>query len=133
MFTMDSAIRLHQADAAGIVFFANYFQIAHDAYEAFMQSIGFSFQYVVSETNLLLLIAHAEADYHRSLVPGEKIRVEMKTEKVGRTSYVLQYRILNAVGDEVCAVRTVHVAVDKVTGEKIPVPDKLRKELAAIR
>jgi 1,4-dihydroxy-2-naphthoyl-CoA hydrolase len=133
MFTLESIIRLHQADAAGIVFFANYFEIAHDAYEAFMQSIGFGFQHVINKTDFLLLIAHAEAHYRKSLVPGEQVRVQLRTEKIGRTSYVLQYTILDAAGDEVCTVRTVHVAVDKKSGEKIPLPADLRKELATIR
>lgn len=132
MYTYKTTIKLHQADAAGIVFFVNYFTLAHDAYEAFMESIGYNFSDIIRQTDMLLLIAHAEADYIRSLSPGEKIKVNVKAGKIGHSSYTLEYEILDRDNEPACRLKTTHVAIDK-KGSKIELPDRLRTELEAIK
>ncbi|MDH4156640.1 MAG: acyl-CoA thioesterase [candidate division Zixibacteria bacterium] len=131
MYTWDTTVKLHQTDAAGIVFYGNYFRIVHDAYEAFMGSLGFDFNYIINEADFLVLIAHAEADYSGSLRPSEKIRVQIALDKIGTTSFVLGYDVLNTAGDSVCRLKTVHVATDKKSGRKRPLPEKLRAKLVA--
>jgi acyl-CoA thioesterase FadM len=37
MFKTQTNVKLHDTDAAGILFFSNHFRIAHTAYEDFMQ------------------------------------------------------------------------------------------------
>ena len=133
MFTYDTTVKLHQTDAAGIVFFARYFDIAHDAYEAFMKSIGFGFDRIIQKDDFLLLIVHAEADYKQSLAVSGSAKVQMAAEKIGRTSFVLKYEILDSGGRLAGELRTVHVAVAKDTGKKIRLPEKFRAELETIR
>jgi len=133
MFTYDTTVKLHQTDAAGIVFFARYFDIAHDAYEAFMKSIGFGFDRIIQKDDLLLLIAHAEADYKQSLAVSGSAKVQLTAEKIGRTSFVLKYEILDSDGRLAGELRTVHVAIAKDTGKKIRLPQELRAELEAIK
>jgi len=132
MYTYKTTTKLHQADAAGIVFFVNYFTLAHDAYEAFMESIGYNFNYIIKQTDMLLLIGHAEADYIQSLSPGEKIQVNVKAGKIGHSSYTLNYEIFDSENELACRLKTTHVAIDK-KGSKIELPDRLRTELEAIK
>ena len=133
MYTMNATVRLPDTDAAGILFFGNYFRLAHDAYEAFMDSIGFSLRHIVQEADFLVLIAHAEADYNKPLQLGDKATVELEVESIGQTSFVLSYSLKDAQNDVAAKVKTVHVTVDKKSGDKIPLPDKLREKLANVR
>ena len=131
MFETQTDVKLHDTDAAGILFFANHFRIAHTAYEAFMKSIGCGLDHIIKKSNYLLLIAHAEADYNRGLYLGDEFTISLKAE-IGETSFVLSHFFKNAHGNLAAKLRTVHVSVDKKTGQKIPLPEKVRQGLLSI-
>lgn len=133
MFTIDFSVRLPDTDAAGILFFGNYFRLAHDVYEAFMESIGFSLSDVITKADFLILIAHSEADYKKPLRLGEKFTMELRVGEIGQTSFVLSYSLKDAQNGIVAKVKTVHVTVDKKSGDKIPLPEKLREKLESLR
>lgn len=133
MYTFKTIVRLHDTDAAGVLFFGNYFKLAHDAYESFMISIGFGFREMFEQKDYLLLIVHAEGDYKKPLRTGDELTIELKTEELGKSSYTLGYRLLDSAGNEVCSVRTVHVAVNKLTEKATRLPEGLREKLETIR
>ena len=62
MYHYQTTIRLHQTDAAGVVFFSNLFVIAHDAYESFLES-HLPLNAILSDGVYIIPIVHAEADY----------------------------------------------------------------------
>ncbi len=129
MYKIQSRIKLPDTDAAGILFYGNYFKLAHDAYEALMDDIDFSLKYVLGDAPVLLLIAHAESDYRSSLNLGDPYTIQLKVEKIGRTSFVLAYRFINDSGETCAEVKTVHVAVSKATQKPVNLPDSLREGL----
>jgi len=129
MFTIESTVKLYDTDAAGIMFFSQYYRLAHDAYEAFMEAAGWGLNYVISESDILLPIVHSEADYLQSMRLGDNYSIAIKVEKVGQTSFVLLYEFRNEEGDATATVKTVHVAVDKKNGRKIKLPKTLREGL----
>ena len=131
MFETQTDVKLHDTDAAGILFFANYFRIAHTTYEAFMKSIGCGLDYIIRASDYLLLIAHAEADYDRGLSHGDKFTISLKA-KIGQTSFTLSYLVKDGDGNVAATLRTVHVSVDKKNGEKIPLPEEVRQGLLSI-
>ena len=133
MYTMNATVRLPDTDAAGILFFGNYFRLAHDAYEAFMESIGFSLRHIVQEADFLVLIAHTEADYKKPLRLVDRASVELVVVSIGQTSFVLSYYFKDAQNDVAAKVKTIHVTVDKKSGDKIPLPEKLREKLESLR
>ena len=126
MFETKTNIKLHDTDAAGMLFFANHFRIAHTAYEAFMKSIGCGLDYIIRASDYLILIAHSEADYKRGLFLGDNLSISLKADSIGQSSFTLSYTFKNSDGNIVAEIQTVHVSVDKKTGNKIPLPDKLR-------
>jgi 1,4-dihydroxy-2-naphthoyl-CoA hydrolase len=132
MFETTLHIKLYDTDAAGIVFFANHFRLVHDAYEAFMKSIGCGLDHILIETDYILPVVHAEADYKRPIPVGAVIGVSM-TAAVRETSFVLSYKMKDEDGDLMATLETVHVAVDRNSGEKIPLPAKIKEGLLTIR
>ena len=132
MFETKTNIKLHDTDAAGVVFFVNYFRIAHTAYEALLKSIGCGLDYVIRHSDYLILIAHAEADYQRAFQLGDVITIGLKATKIGQSSFEITSEIKDTAGNVGATVRTVHVAVSKKTAEKIALPEKIRTGLESI-
>lgn len=129
MYRIDATLRLPDTDAAGILFYGNYFRLAHEAYEAFMDHIDFGLPYVLSDAEIMLLIVHAEADYKASLALGDDYTIAIRVEKIGRTSFDLRYRFLDDTGELATSLKTVHVAVSKKTGQPVGLPESLKKSL----
>jgi 1,4-dihydroxy-2-naphthoyl-CoA hydrolase len=132
MFETKTKIKLHDTDAAGVVFFVSYFRIAHTAYEEFLQSIDCGLEQIIGESDYLVLISHAEADYLRPFGLGEEISLSVQTTRIQRTSFELTTSIMDAQGEVRATVRTVHVAVDKTSGRKIELPAPIRAGLESI-
>ena len=116
-------------DAAGVVFYAHLFRYAHEAYEHFMQQIGCSLQELLAEGSYLLPLVHAEADYRRPLRHADKLKIELRLKRLGRTSFTLGYRILGEDQLEHASLKTVHVVLDRTTQRPLPLPDSLREAL----
>ena len=129
MHRTDNTVKLTDTDAAGILFYGNYFKLAHDAYESFIDGIEFGLAYIINDADIWLLIAHAESDYRTSLRLGDKYAIEIRVDNIGRTSFTLKYDFLTLSGELIASLKTVHVAVSKATGKPVSLPEKLRANL----
>ena len=129
MYTYQAKIKLHDTDAAGILFFSHQFEIVHDAYEALLEHIGFGFAELIRHKEFFLPIVHAESDYKMPLFVGDLIEIQVIVEKVGETSFTFAYKLLNTQQQLVGTARTVHVTIDKKTRQKIPLPPDMRAKI----
>lgn len=77
-----------------------------------------------------IAIVHAESDYLQPLGIGDELEIHVEVEKMGTTSFTLNYEIYKTEGAHVGRGKTIHVCIDKATREKIPVPDTLRGKLS---
>ncbi len=130
MYKTDFIVRLPDTDAAGILFYGNYFRLAHEAYEGFMKAIDFGLDYVISEADILLLIAHAEADYQQSLRLGDEYSINIKVSDLGDKSFTLSYEFKKETGQVCASLQTVHVALEKKSQKTVSLPERLRTKLA---
>ena len=133
MFTYQTQIKLHDTDAAGLLFFSNQLKLAHDAYEAFLGTLGIPFSELIKKTPFCLPIVHNEPDSKLPLFVGDLIEIQVTVSNVGKTSFTLAYTLLNPTQDLVGTAQTVHVAIDKATRKKIPIPQELRSKLENAR
>lgn len=131
MYTYNTEVKLHHTDAAGVLFFSHQLTLAHDAYQAFMETIGFPLSYFVTTAPYFLPIVHTESDYTRPLQIGQKLRISLGVSQVGRTSFILQYDIKTDTGVDCGRVQTVHVCMDRTTRKKTGLPDDLKEKLSA--
>ena len=128
-FTHTFPVRLHDIDAAGILFYGHLFRHAHDAYEAFMASIGFPLDRLIREGNCLLPLVHAEADYRHPLRHGEVIQVELRVQHIGGSAFTLDYRFVDEAAREKARASTVHVHVNPAGDGTAPLPEDLEAVL----
>ena len=131
-FTYETTAKLYDTDAAGIVFFGNYLRIAHDAYQAYLESNGFSFAQVLADRKILIPIVHADAEYMQSAVVGDRLAIEMTCSKISTHSFVLRYQVKRADGAVIVTASTVHVMIELAGNQKIEVPSPLRQALEKI-
>ena len=129
MYRYQTNIKLHETDAAGLLFFSNQFKIIHDAYEGLLESIGFGFADLLRKENFFLPIVHAESDYKAPLFVGDVIEIQVTVEKIGQTSFTFAYKLLSTKGVLVGTAKTVHVTIDKATHKKIPLPSLMRTKI----
>jgi 1,4-dihydroxy-2-naphthoyl-CoA hydrolase len=128
MYRYRSVVKLYQTDAAGLMFFAKIFEIAHDAYQDFLEHIGYGMKSLLADGDYLIPIIHASADYQHPLFVGDEIYVILTIKQIGKSSFTTQYDILK---NETTAatVQTVHVFLQRKTSQKSDIPNAFRDKL----
>lgn len=127
MFIAYNKVRMHDTDMAGRLYFARQFRFAHDTLEDFFASQEFDFDYVFHKAEFVFVIVHCEADYLAQLRVGDELEIHMVVDKIGKTSFTLDYRIYRKGEKKVVGtVKTVHVTLDSKSGEKILLPEQFR-------
>lgn len=122
-------VRFQDVDAAGLVFFARFFDYFHDAYAGFLRARGAPIEGAIRDGSWIAPLRHAEADYIRPLRFADAISVVVAAVELADTEYTIGYRVVRG-GEVVCVGRTVHVAVDRAGGGRMAVPEVLRRALA---
>ena len=117
---------MNDTDAAGVIYFANQFRIAHEAFEQFLDSVNLGVAHMLDNTEYRFPIIHAEADYRAPLKVGDALTINITVDRIGDSSVSLGFQILDRHGKTVGSVKIVHVAVDKATWKKCPLPQELR-------
>ncbi len=128
-FSYNFTATLHDVDAAGVMFFAHTLRHAHDCYEKFMQHIGLSLDSMLQQGDYQLPLVHSEADFTAPIQHGDAVTIQLQVEKIGRSSFTLQYLFSNREGNKLADIQSVHVATKTGTGESMALPDKLRTML----
>jgi len=131
VFVYETKIRMQHTDAAGIVFFARFFELAHVAYEEFLTACGQPLPSDLAQAPLFFPIVHASSDYRASLRLGDAVRIEVEVREVKSRSFTLGYRVLGADATEAALLTTVHMAVAAATGRSTRLPEGLAAALRA--
>ncbi|MBE0537737.1 MAG: acyl-CoA thioesterase [Phycisphaerae bacterium] len=123
MYSYETVIRMQHTDAAGVMFFASVFVLAHDCYEAFLEQHGLSLGAMLDEGRFIAPIVHAEADIRKPMRLSEKITIEMTLAKTGKSSFELAYHLQNKTGETTAHVTTIHAMLDNATRKAVRTPD----------
>ncbi|MEZ6007447.1 MAG: thioesterase family protein [Planctomycetota bacterium] len=129
MFEVPQVIRLPFTDAAGVVFFARYFDLAHLAFEELFDHLGHPVPAELWRAEVGYPLVRSEAEYRRPLALGDRVAVQIEAERVGRTSFTLRHRFVHREHGEVAVVRLTHVAIHVPTRTPVPLPEDLTEAL----
>lgn len=131
-FSYARTIHFSDTDAAGIVFFARYLAICHEAYEEALAAAGVPLATFFSDHGVIVPIAKSECAYLRPLACGEKVRVEVTPHRLSDNSFALEFSMWklpaagSAAGEKRAAVaRTEHVCVSSASRERQTLPTAL--------
>ncbi len=132
MFEYTTFIRMCDVDAAGVLFFPNQFRIVEEAYEVFLESVGKPLGKIIAQDVYGLPVVHAETNYRAPLRLGDRIILKLSLSHQGTTSFTLSHEIYKADGVLVGSGHTIHVCLDRQTGQKIPLPEEWNEILQKI-
>lgn len=110
---------------SGHVYFGRIFEFCHAAFEELFGAAGVPLGALLDRQDWAMTLVHAEASFQRPIRLGERLRVIVTVERIGRSAVTFAFDV---VGDDsaVCAsVQHVHAFVDAETRERIPVPPEI--------
>lgn len=126
-FTYSRRIAFHETDAAGIVYFANYFRLAEEAETHALASLATAEVF----RSFAYPRVHAEADYHAPLRFFEEVSIQARITRIGSGSLHWEFLISGSAG--LCAtVRCVSARRHISTGAAAPYSEEERAALAAL-
>ena len=127
-FEHDLTVRFHEVDRAGIVFFGRIFEFCHVGFEEVLSAMGMTS--VFQEENWGMPLVHAEADFKRPMLMGDKITVSLSVEKMSTGSITFGFEVLGAEDRGVRAVaKQVHAFVALDTMRPTSFPNSLSEGL----
>lgn len=129
IFKTQTTIKFHQADPAQIMYFANVFSLAHDAFEEFIVAAGYSWSEWFKTSEYLIPIRHVEADFKNPFLPGQTYNISVYVESLGQTSFKMKYE-LTSEGLLHAKVTMVHAVLDSKTKQKLNLPEVMKSRLS---
>ena len=120
-------VDFYQCDPAGILFFANLFNLCHSAYEELIAEFKLSESYF-NNNDYAVPLLHCSADYKQPINFGETLEIEIEISKLQTHSFELEYKVLSNNKLKALA-RTVHIFIDKNTGKKTDIPKEIEHKL----
>ncbi len=132
-FSYPRTIHFADTDAAGVVFFANYLSIAHEAYEEALAAAGIDIARFFADHGLIIPISRSTADYLRPLACGEKIRVTVTPTALSENTFALDSTLSKLGPPEKVAgrIRTEHVCISSQTRDRLALPPALAEWVKA--
>ena len=116
--------RIHDIDAAGVVFYARYFYFAHNAYEDWLDSRQTNISRIL-DSGRILPIVHTEADFKAPIGLNENIEIKLFLTEQKEHSFALEYQFYNTQDELKAVLQTVHICLDAQSRKKIILPAEL--------
>lgn len=133
-YTLPITVFFRDLDAMGHVNNATYFSYFEEARSRYWLSL---FEHAVDFKKLGFIVVHAECDFASAATYGEALLVGCKVTGIGRSSFVLDYRIVSgeattdAQARLVATGRTVQALFDWTSQKTVAFTDELRRRLEA--
>lgn len=124
-------VNFDEADGEGIVFFGNYFRLAHRALEAYLAQIGFPWEEWFKNKDFGVPLRHVEADYLRPLRPGDTFIAVIRISEIGESSVTFDYEFQDPAGKPLAKIKTAHVFASRKDFKKMTIPESIRHRLKA--
>ena len=125
-FTYKRRIAFHETDAAGVVYFANFFRLAEEAETHALASLGS----IVTRDGHLYPRVHAEADYLAPLRFFDEVAVHCCITRIGSSSVRWKFEIVGPEG--ICAVVQTTSSRRKRDGSAAPYTPEERAAYSAL-
>jgi 1,4-dihydroxy-2-naphthoyl-CoA hydrolase len=132
-FSYERTVHFSDTDAAGVVFFANYLAICHEAYEESLSASGIDLKTFFADHGIIIPVAKSEAEYLRPLFCGDRVRVGLAAVLLSENSYEIRFDMLRlgTPAKNAARIRTEHVCIDSRSRSRKALPAPLSAWLGA--
>jgi acyl-CoA thioester hydrolase len=124
-YSTDIELRFADLDAYGHVNNAVFFTYLETARVKLLQDKFLEFL----NRGLLILVVKAECSYLQPIELTDRVVVSMRVDRVGGSSFDLDYRIHNGAGVSFAEAKTVMVCFDQQRKKPVAVPEEFKAAL----
>mgnify|MGYP000468768686 CR=1 FL=1 len=117
MFSSNRRVEFRMCDAAGILYFAKIFDLAHSVYEEFILESNLKLNIFENENFIVPLIS-TSAEFYNPILLHEKLNVQLKVNKIGTSSFKLHFDFFAEDKKLKASVNTANVFVSKSSFKK---------------
>jgi len=134
-FSAEFSVRFGEIDQARVVYYPRFFHYFHQAFEEwFAQALGVSYPDLVLKENVGFPSVRIETEFLKPLRYGDRIRVDLELEEIGRTSITVRYTLVRLTDGQVSARATIkNVAINNDTFQPVPITDAWRRRFEAFQ
>ena len=123
--------RWHDNDIYGHVNNVTYYSYFDSAVNSYLIEVG---GLDIHNGEVVGFVVSSSCDYFASIAFPERIEIGLRVAKLGNSSVQYELAVFKQGEDEACAAgRFVHVFVDRASNRPLPIPERLRTALAALR
>lgn len=126
MFEYRRQIRFQEVDAAGILFFPIFLELAHEAMEAFFDQLEGCYAGLLMKRRVGLPTVKLESDFRRPLRFGDEARIQLTVSHVGTRSLRLSYAVHDDSGALSAQIEQVVVCMNLDRLESCDMPADVR-------
>jgi 4-hydroxybenzoyl-CoA thioesterase len=133
MFRVEKLIRFHHCDAAGIVFYPQYFVLMHELMEDwFSQGLKIDYAEFVRKQGMGLPMVKVECEFLAPNPMGDVLALELAVKRIGNSSLTLSIRGTAKGRESLRATLTVvHTSIAQM--RPAPIPQPLRSAMERFR
>lgn len=130
-FYIPVKVRFSETDMFGHMNNTAPFVYFEEARIDFMKSIGM-FNDISREADSVPVVADLQCDFHQQIFFDDQLKLYVKVESMGRTSYDIHYLAVNQK-DNICLTgrgRIVHI--DPKSGKPVEITQEIKEQLATV-
>lgn len=129
-FSVPVRVYYEDTDAAGIVYYANYFRFIERARTEFLRDLGHD-QHAMMQEGIAFAVRSASAEFLKPAKLDDLLAVETSIASLGRAQVTFAQRILR--DQELLLDAKIRVVcIDPLRGKAIPMPRHLHEQLSAL-
>ncbi len=128
IYTFPTRVYYEDTDAAGVVYYANYFRFMERARTEWLTSIGIELVDLEKTDHIVFVVTRVEADYKNAARLGDRLTVTVEPVKYGSVYFTVRQRIWR---DEALMIdgKITVATLDAKRWRPIRIPDTLSKRL----
>jgi 4-hydroxybenzoyl-CoA thioesterase len=129
VFVHEQRVRFSHCDPAGIVYFPEFFDLAHATMEDwFRDGLGYPLPELIRERRVGTPTVSIQCDFVKTLSMGDILRYELHVAKLGRASLQLRYSGKKDGVEHLRIAQTI-VFMSLDTNSAVAIPDEVRARM----
>jgi acyl-CoA thioester hydrolase len=122
-------VRFGETDAFGHLNNANAFVYFEEARIEFLKELGFIQVWINENNDTRSVVANIQCDYIKQVYFDEKLKVYVKINDVGNSSFELHYMVRNEKNEVCLTGRNTIVQISKKTGRAISLSAEMKEKM----
>ncbi|MBD2099378.1 thioesterase family protein [Leptolyngbya sp. FACHB-261] len=127
IFHHPRTVRFEDTDAAGVVYFANFLKMCHEAYEESLAASGIDLKLFFRSGPTAIPIVHASVDFLKPIFCGDQLTIALTAEQFSGDTFTITYAISTGLPESaVGKALTRHICIDPGSRTRKALPEEIK-------